>query len=99
MNKRDIFFGLIIAVILAIFAFLASGFPDGLERIAEDQDFIDKAKTLIESPLPDYQVPLIKNEKISVAAAGIIGVVVVFIATVLIGKLLKKNKDAPRLYR
>ena len=36
MNKKDIFTGLLIAVVLAIFAFLASGFPDGLERIAED---------------------------------------------------------------
>jgi len=91
MKKKDIFLGLLIAAVLAAFAFLASGSPDGLERIAEDQNFIHKAKILIESPLPDYQLPLVKNEKISTAAAGIIGVSVVFIAAVLIGKILKKK--------
>jgi len=91
MKKKDIFTGLLIAVVLAIFAFLASGFPDGLERIAEDQNFIHKAKSLVESPLPDYQLPLVKNEKISTVIAGIIGVIGIFGAAIIAGRLIKKR--------
>jgi len=91
MKRKDIIFGLLIAVILAIFAFLASSSPDGLERVAEDQNFIHKENSVINSPLPDYRVASIKNEKISTATAGIMGASVVFIAAVLIGKILERK--------
>lgn len=89
MNKKDIFVGLLIAIVLAIFSFLASSSPDGLERVAEDRDFIERAGTLIKSPLPDYLFPGINNEKLAGSLAGISGVFIVFVLGVGAARLLK----------
>ena len=91
MKKRDIFVGLFIAVILAIFSFLACSSPDGLERIAEDKNFIEKAVNVIKAPIPDYLLPGITNEKLAGSLAGIAGVLIVFILGVALAKLLEEK--------
>lgn len=92
MKKRDIFLGLSLAIILAIFSFLASSSPDGLERIAEDKNFIEKAVSIIKSPVPDYLFPGINNEKLAGSLAGISGVLIVFASGVVLARLLKEKK-------
>lgn len=92
MKKKEILFGLLIAVILAIFSFLASSSPDGLERVAEDKNFLEKAFSLIRSPLPDYLLPFEINEQLSTVLAGITGVFIVFILGWQAAKLLKHKK-------
>ncbi len=85
----------VVSLILAFFISpFASSSPDGLERVAEDKGFISKqeGKTLINSPIPDYSLPFIKNERLSTSIAGIIGTVITFCVSFLAGSLIIKRK-------
>jgi cobalt/nickel transport protein len=80
-NARWIWIGL--AAALAIGAFLslaASPHPDGLERVAEDKGFLEKAleTPLLRSPLPDYLFPGIADERLATGLAGFLGTLVLF---------------------
>jgi len=92
MKKRDIFIGLSLAIILAIFSFLSSSSPDGLERVAKDKNFLGKATNIIKSPIPDYLFPGINNEKLAGSFSGIAGVLIVFILGIGLAKLLRERK-------
>ena len=73
--------GLVVAVLLVLVAApLASSEPDGLERVAIDQRFIDSAEDhpLSESPLADYGVSGIEDESTGTRMAGLVGVLITF---------------------
>ena len=70
--------GYIIAVAVTLLAPLASGSPDGLERVAEDAGFIERAQDAPYAIIADYVVPGIQNEGIATILAGIIGVTIVY---------------------
>ena len=94
MRRRDIMIGFIIALFLAIFISpFASSFPDGLERVAEDKNFIEmgEAEPPLNAPVPDYVWPKIANETIATSVAGAAGTIVIFLATIGIGYALKKR--------
>ena len=91
MKRKDIIIGLVLAMALAIFSFLASSSPDGLERVAEDKNFIEKATNIVKSPIPDYLFPGIKNEKIAGSLAGIAGVIIIFALGYSLAKLLSRD--------
>jgi len=77
-NRKFILVGLLISVLLAGGAsFYANSNPDGLEKVAQDIGFSDTAKdnTNSNNTLADYGVKGIKNERLSVGVAGLIGVV------------------------
>ena len=85
--------GLAIAVIVVIvFAPLASSDPDGLERVAEDLDFIGEARAAVFSIIPDYTVPGVDGN-LSTILAGLIGVALVFVAMILLGRLLARRRQ------
>jgi hypothetical protein len=71
--------GLLVALVIAG---VASGFaasdPDGLERVAIDQGFDDTAQdhALADSPLADYSVAGVEEDRLSTGLAGIIGVAI-----------------------
>ncbi|MBE2269949.1 MAG: PDGLE domain-containing protein [Anaerolinea sp.] len=69
--------GLVLALAITLISPLADPNPDGLERVAEDQGFIEAAQEPAFNLLPDYTVPLIENEAASTIAAGIIGTLIV----------------------
>lgn len=69
--------GLLIALAVALASPLASSHPDGLERVAEDKGFMEKAEDAVYEILPDYTVPGIDNEKVTTILAGVIGVLIV----------------------
>ena len=69
--------GLVIALAVAFASPLASADPDGLEKVAEDKEFIDEAEDAPYEILPDYTIPFIENEAATTIAAGIVGVLVV----------------------
>ena len=69
------------------------GHPDGLEKVAEAQSFLDKGFGLWKvAPLPDYLWPGLKNEKLSTGLAGLLGVFLVFLLSVGVGKLIRMKK-------
>lgn len=76
-NRKLYVFGFLISIFLAgVISFYASSSPDGLEKVAGDIGFLESAKehTNANGPLADYGVKGIDNERASVGAAGIIGV-------------------------
>lgn len=95
MKKRDIIIALSAAVIIAaLLSPFASSWPDGLEKVAEKLGFIEKAEVepAIHSPLPDYGVPGMSNEKISTAVAGILGTLAVFGITFGTASIIRRRK-------
>lgn len=69
--------GLVIALAVAFASPLADSDPDGLERVAEDKAFIDRAEEPAYEILPDYTVPGIDDEALTTIIAGVIGVLIV----------------------
>lgn len=64
----------------------ASSQPDGLERVAEDHGFLEKAGAVHEwAPIPDYEVAGIPWSAVRVGLAGVIGAAIMI--TVLWGAL------------
>jgi hypothetical protein len=70
--------GLLIALAVALLSPLASPHLDGLERVAEDQGFLDRAEDAPYEILPDYLFPGIQNEALATIVAGLVGTLVVF---------------------
>ncbi len=91
MKRRDILIGLSLAVILAVFSFLASTSPDGLERVASDENFIQRAINLFKSPFADYIFPGISDKRFSSALAGIFGVAIVFLLAIALALGLRSK--------
>ena len=84
--------GLLIALGLAILSPLASSWPDGLERVAEDKGFIDSEAEPAFSLIPDYSFPGIGNEALSTILAGIVGTLILFAITYGLGAALKRRE-------
>jgi cobalt/nickel transport system permease protein len=78
--------------IAAASAFLASGSPDGLERVAEDLGFLESAQDAPYRVLPDYTVPGLGEGPLSTVVAGIIGVLIVTALTLGAGTLLRRRR-------
>lgn len=87
--------GVAIAAGATLLAPLASGDPDGLERVAEDQGFIERTQPPPFEMLPDYTIPGLDGG-LSTILAGLIGLAIVFalgygIALLLRGRSEKKG--------
>lgn len=81
----------IAVLVVVVLAPLASPDPDGLERVAEDQGFIGSARDALYTVLPDYAIPGIEDPVISTVLAGIVGVAIVTLAMVGLGRLLARR--------
>jgi ABC-type Fe3+ transport system permease subunit len=82
----------IAALVVVILAPLASPDPDGLERVAEDQGFIERAENFFSGLLGDYAIPGIDNEWLSTVLAGLIGVAIVVALMFLIGRVVARRR-------
>jgi cobalt/nickel transport system permease protein len=83
--------GLGIALVVAVFSFAADPNPDGLERVAEDAGFLDRALDPLYELLPDYTLPFIGNEMVSGILAVVVGTLIVFGLAVLIARLQRRS--------
>jgi hypothetical protein len=82
-NKRFLIAGLLVALALAgVVSFYASTKPDGLEKVAADKGINAREEdhALKDSPLGDYGVQGVGNERLSGGLAGVIGVGVTLLA-------------------
>jgi hypothetical protein len=83
-NRTFLVVGVVVALLQAgIVSGFASGSPDGLEKVAEDRGFLNSATEhdLADSPVADYAVEGVDDERLSGGLAGVLGVG----ATLLIG--------------
>jgi len=87
--------GLAIAIALAIAAPLASSNPDGLEKVAEQQGFMDLANEPLYNIIPDYVFPGLSNEALATIIAGIVGALLVF-AVVLFVAYTRRRAAQPQ---
>jgi cobalt/nickel transport protein len=83
-EKKTITFvtvGIIAALVIAVFISpFASSFPDGLEKIAENFGFIEKAQNAISDNvflIPDYTFSAVDNPLWQGALAGLFGVLII----------------------
>lgn len=86
MNRRSslglfVVLGLAVTLVFAFFVSpVASGEPDGLERVAIDQGFVEQARDhdLAGGPLADYTVAGVESERLSTGLSGVVGVLLCF---------------------
>lgn len=90
MGSRNwAFVGGLIALIVVLFSPFASSNPDGLERVAGDLGFLNAGQSAPYSIIPDYTLPFLGETALSTIAAGVIGVLVVGVIAILIGRGMK----------
>ena len=83
---------LAVAAVVIVLAPMASSAPDGLERVAQDAGFAIEAETATFELLPDYSLPLLGDGNASLVVAGLIGVLLLFGATLILGRLLARRR-------
>jgi hypothetical protein len=69
--------GIGIALLITFFSPLASSEPDGLEKVAENEGFIEEAEDAPYEVIADYVLPWVDNEDLGTILGGIIGVLIV----------------------
>lgn len=69
--------GLGLALLITLFSPFASSNPDGLEKVAEDKQFLDTADDPGYEIIPDYTFPGVENERLATILSGIAGVLIV----------------------
>ena len=100
MTRRNGFLlvGLLVALLLAgVVSGFASSSPDGLEKVAQDQGFADTAEdsALSDSPVADYAVEGVEDERLSTGLAGVIGVTITFAFGLGLFARVRRRGDAP----
>ncbi|MDD5313281.1 MAG: PDGLE domain-containing protein [Dehalococcoidia bacterium] len=86
--------GLAVALLLAIISPIASSFPDGLEKVAQDHEFAEKAGTSPFSVMSNYIFPGIENEALATVLAGVLGTIILFSLGFGIASILKSKNEA-----
>ena len=87
--------GLLVALGLAVLVSpFADSDPDGLERVARTKGFAgsERAHALRESPVADYTVEGLADERIATAASGLLGVLLTFGAGVSVLALVRARR-------
>jgi hypothetical protein len=94
MKSKWWIIGLSVAILLAVLSPIASAFPDGLERVAEDHGFVNKAIAPAFTVIPDYAFPGIDNEATATIMAGLLGTLLLFGFVFGLACMLKSKHEA-----
>jgi hypothetical protein len=84
----------IAALVVVALAPMASPDPDGLEAVAEQHGFLEAAQDTLYSIIPDYTFPGVDDPVIATILAGLIGVGIVFVLMVGLGRLLRRRRTS-----
>jgi hypothetical protein len=79
------------------FSPLASGSPDGLEKVAARQGFLDRARPAAvheRAPAPDYAFPGVKDARLATALAGFAGTLGVFLLGAGVVAVVRRPRTA-----
>lgn len=82
--------GLIIALVTAVLSVLSSSSPDGLQRVALDFNFSQRALEPIYRLLPDYSLPFFESPWGGILAV-VIGTVIAFALVFLAARLIRRR--------
>jgi len=66
----------------------ASSWPDGLERVAERFGFAERTTAYLPAPLADYSIPGIDSPAVAAGVSGLLGLLLVFGVSWLVGRAL-----------
>jgi cobalt/nickel transport system permease protein len=91
-GKGWIVAGIIVSLLAVLISPLASGDPDGLERVAENIGFLERGMSAPYEVLPDYTISFLGETALSTILAGIVGVLVVFGLLFLVGRSLREKQ-------
>ena len=86
---------LLVALLVAgVVSHYASGSPDGLERVAQDQGFAQTEETHpgADGALAGYETTAVRDDRVSGGVAGVAGVVVVLVLTGGLAVVLRRRK-------
>jgi hypothetical protein len=78
MKKKWWLIALVLCLMVATIAPLASSSPDGLEKVAEDHGFIGLAGSSPFEVVADYVFPGVHNEAMATILAGWLGTLLLF---------------------
>jgi cobalt/nickel transport protein len=96
-TRRFFAVALVVTLLVAgVASYYASTHPDGLEHVAEQTGFIDSAEdsAAAGSPLADYRVDGVEQERLSGGLAGVIGVgVMLLVSTGLFWLVRRRDRD------
>jgi cobalt/nickel transport system permease protein len=84
--------GLGLSLVVAAFSFTASSSPDGLERVAKDGGFLDRALDPLYRIFPDYSLPFVGDPLISGILAVVAGTLLVFSVALLVARTQGRRK-------
>ncbi len=98
MKRSFLLAGFVLSLLMgALVSPFASSHPDGLEKVAEDKEFIQLAEETpaawSNSPAPDYQVTLFRNDSLATSFAGLLGTILVCVIGVALGKILLQRRE------
>jgi cobalt/nickel transport system permease protein len=83
--------GILVSLIAIFISPLASGNPDGLEKVAQDLGFLNQGLGSPYQILPDYTVPFFGETDLSTVMAGIVGAVVIAGLIILVGRNMRRK--------
>lgn len=93
--KKTIVAGLVVSLgIAGAISLLASEAPDGLET-ALQRFGVEEGEAVIAAPLADYQAPWFASAWLRQALAGVLGVVVVSVLLLGLGRVMAGKRNAP----
>ncbi|CAN5859627.1 hypothetical protein BH23PLA1_BH23PLA1_34390 [soil metagenome] len=88
-----------LGISLAVAAFLAplaSPQDDGLEFVGARLGFMaEESPSVIEGPMPDYEMPGLPGVGLPTAAAGLVGTLVVFVVGLVLARAFARREGAP----
>jgi cobalt/nickel transport system permease protein len=86
--------GVLIALAVVLLSPLASGDPDGLERVAGDLGFLATGQSAPYEIIPDYTIPFLGETALSTIAAGAVGVLVLIGLLYVVGRRLQQSSSS-----
>lgn len=91
MKLRRWHLALLLCLLLAALAPLASRAPDGLESVAQRKGFIGMARSAFSGLIPDYLFPGVDHEALATILAGLAGTLLVFALVYIVAWALRRR--------
>ena len=94
LRAMALLFAAITLLLCVAGAYLVSASPDGLERIALQLGFADRAGSVPASPVAKYEFPFLQSAAGRKVGAAVIGAAACFLAVLVIGKYSSRRSDS-----